>query len=76
MAWFKVAMLEVYNLDKSMAMIAKKRGLRTSRFTYSLDKANPKSYSEMLVHAQNYIHMDEGALTWWEIDRKLKRKQA
>lgn len=59
----KVAILEVYNLDESMAMLGMKRGLRTSCFIYSLEKTHPKSYSEMLACMQKYICMDERALT-------------
>lgn len=69
-------MLEVYNLDKSMVMLALKRGHCPSHFTYSLDKTFFKSYSEMLARAQKYIHADEGALTQHEINEKSKKKQA
>lgn len=39
-AWFKIAMLEVYYLDEFVAMLTLKRGLRPYRFTYSLDKTS------------------------------------
>lgn len=64
-AWFMVATLKVYHLDESIAMLALKWGLCPSHLTYSLDKISIKSYSEMLVHAQKYIHKDEGALSTW-----------
>lgn len=56
---FKSATLEIYNMDESIAMLALKRGLRSFRFTYSLDKTYPKSYSELLTHAQKYIRVEE-----------------
>lgn len=49
MARFKSAALEIYHLDESMAILAIKRGLCTSCFTYFLDKKHPKSYLELLT---------------------------
>lgn len=69
-------MLEVYYLDEYVSMLTLKRWLCISYFTYSLDKIFFKSYLEMLAHVQKYIHMDKGAPTWWEIDRKPRKKQA
>lgn len=63
MTWFKVATLEIYNLDKSVAMLVMKRGLRPFKFTCLLDKIYYKSYLELLVHTQKYILIEEGALT-------------
>lgn len=51
MAQFKVATLEVYNLDESIAILIMKRGLRTFHFMYLLDKTHLKSYLEVLAHA-------------------------
>lgn len=50
-AKFKATMLEVDNLDESMAMLVMKRGLYNSYFTYLLDKTHAKSYFEMLARA-------------------------
>lgn len=55
MARFKLAILEVYNLDELVTMLAMKRELCPSYFTYSLDKMSPKSYLKMMVHVQKYI---------------------
>lgn len=55
MARFKTATFEVYHLDNSMATLVLKRGLRLSRFSYSLDKKPSNSYVELLSHAQKYI---------------------
>lgn len=55
-AYFKVATLEIYHLDEDMAMLSMKQGLCPSRFTFSLDKTFYKSYSELLMHIQKYIH--------------------
>ena len=61
MARFNMAILEVRNLNKDMAILAMKRGLRRSRFTYSLNKTLLRTYTELLEHAYKYIRMDEGA---------------
>lgn len=74
-ARFKVATLEVHNMDKSMIMLALKRGLHPSHFTYLLDKIFSKFYSEMLARTQ-YTYANERALTRWEIDRKPNEKQS
>lgn len=73
---FKVATLEVYHLDESVAMVALKRGLQPSCLTYSLDKAPTKNYLEMLTRAQKCIHGNEGALSQCEADGKLSKKKA
>lgn len=57
-----------------MAILAMKKGLRTFYFTYSLDKKHLKC-SELLTHAQKYIHMEEGDRTWKELDGKPQKKQ-
>ena len=44
-----------------MAISAMKRGLRASRFTYSLDKTLPRTYAELLERAYKYMRADEGA---------------
>lgn len=69
-AGFKAATWKVYNLDESMAMLAMKRGLCTSCFTYTLDNSHSKFYSEMLAHAQKYIYVDEKAFNRGEISEK------
>lgn len=46
---FKLVMLEVYNLDQSVAMLAMKRGFHTSYFTCSMDKKHSRSYLELLT---------------------------
>lgn len=76
---FKLAILEIYNLDESVAMLAMKRGLRSSRFIYSLDKTYLKSYSKLLIHAQKYIHAKEATskkLMESQRGRKLEKIQA
>ena len=61
MAWFNAATLEVRDLNEDMAISAMKRGLRGSRFTYSLDKTLPRTYAELLERAYKYMRADEGA---------------
>ena len=61
MAHFNVATLEITDLNEFVAMSALKKGLKQSRFTYSLDKTFPKTYSKLLARASKYIRADEGA---------------
>lgn len=75
MAWLKSIILEIYDLDERVAMLALKRGLHSSRFTYSLDKIYQKSYSKLLTRAQKYIWAEEATVVRWEIDRKPRRKK-
>ena len=49
MARFNVATLEITDLNEVVAMSAFKKGLKQSRFTYSLDKTFPRTYSELLA---------------------------
>ena len=60
-ARFNTATLEVRDLNEDMAISAMKRGLRASRFTYSLDKTLPRTYAELLERAYKYMRTDEGA---------------
>lgn len=76
MVQFNAATLEIYNLDDCVAILALKRELCTSHFTYSLNKTYPKSYLEMLDPSQKYIRTDEGALTQQKMDEKPRKKQA
>ena len=61
MARFNAATLEVKDLNENMTISAIKRGLRGSRFTYSLDKTLPRTYAELLERAYKYMRVDEGA---------------
>ena len=61
MARFNAATLEITDLNEVVAMSAFKKGLKQSRFTYSLDKTFPKTYPELLARASKYIRADEGA---------------
>lgn len=54
-----MAALEVYNLDKSVAMLDRKREYRISWFTYTLDKKPSMTYLELLTHAQMYSHVEK-----------------
>ena len=60
-AHFNMATLEIIDLNEYVAMSTLKKGLKQSRFTYSLDKPFPKTYSELLARASKYIRADEGA---------------
>ena len=55
MSCFKVVMLEVRNLDHSIAMLALKKGLKANSFYTSFSKRFPWNFSELLVCANKYI---------------------
>ena len=61
MARINTATLEVKDLNEDMAISAMKRGLRGSRFIYSLDKTLLWIYVELLERAYKYMYVDEGA---------------
>ena len=61
MTRFNAATVEVRDLNEDMAISAMKKGLRGSRFTYSLDKTLLRTYVELLEHAYKYMRADEGA---------------
>ena len=75
MARFNVATLEVRDLNEDMAISTMKRGLRGSRFTYSLNKTLSRIYTELLEHAYKYIHTDEAAFDRHQTDRKDQKKK-
>ena len=58
---FNAATLEVWDLNEDMTISAMKRGLRGSRFIYSLDKILPRTYVKLLEHAYKYMRTDERA---------------
>lgn len=74
-ARFKSAILEIYDLDEHVAMLASKRGLRSSKFTYSIYKTYPRSYLELLTCAQKYIWVEEVVVVQQETDGKPRRKK-
>lgn len=78
MAQFKVATLEVYHLDKFVAMLALKRGLYPSYLTYSLDKTPTKFYSDMLAYHRNIFTLTREPLHWarpmeGQVRRRLRK---
>ena len=70
-----MATLEIYNLDDSFAMSVLKRGLCTFRINFSLDKKTDRSYSKVLLRAEKYIHVKEGANARHEIEEKSSTKK-
>nr|XP_010906742.1 uncharacterized protein LOC105033577 [Elaeis guineensis] len=61
MAHFNAATFEIKDLNKDMAISAMKRGLKESRFIYSLDMTFLQIYAELLERAYKYIHANEDA---------------
>ena len=59
MVHFNTTTLEVQDLNENMAILIIKRGLRESRFTYTLNKTLPQTYAELLEHTYKYIYADE-----------------
>ena len=74
-ARFNTATLEITDLNEYVAMSALKKGLKQSRFTYSLDKTFTKTYSELLARASKYIRADEGATSQRETEGKKEVKK-
>ena len=70
-----MAMLEVRDLNKDMAISTMKRSLRGSRFFYSLDKTLLRIYAELLKCAYKYIHADEAASDRHQIEGKSPKKK-
>ena len=60
-ARFNAIAMEVPNLNEQVALSAMKKGLKASRFTFSLDKKTPKTYAELLTRAQKYALAEEQA---------------
>ena len=75
MVRFNAATLEVKDLNEKMALSIKKRDLRGSRFTYSLDKTLSRTYVELLEHAYKYMHTDERASDRRQIEGKSQKKK-
>ena len=59
MARFNKVILEVKDLNEDIAISAMKRGLRRSKFSYSLDETLPQTYAELLERTYKYICVDE-----------------
>ena len=74
-AHFNVATLEIRELNEDMAISIMKRGMRGSRFTYSLNKTLSRIYAELLKRAYKYIHTDEGASNRHQTDEKCQKKK-
>ena len=74
-ACFNAATFEVKNLNENMAISAMKRGLRGSRFTYSLDKTLPWTYAELLECTYKYMRADEGASDRRQTKSKGQKKK-
>ena len=58
-----------------MAISVMKRGLRGSKFFYSLDKTLLRIYAKLLEHAYKYIRIDEGASDWRQTEEKGQKKK-
>ena len=72
---FNVAKLEVKDLGEDMAISAMKRGLRESRFIYSLEKNHPRTYFELLDRAFKHIRVDEAASDHCRMESKGQKKK-
>ena len=58
-----------------MAISAMKKGMKGSRFTYSLDKILLRTYAELLERMYKYIRMDEATSDQCQIDEKGQKKK-
>ena len=74
-ARFNAATLEVKDLNENMTISIMKRGLRGSRFTYSLDKTLHWTYVELLKRAYKYMRADKGASDRRQTKGKSQKKK-
>ncbi|XP_014679194.1 PREDICTED: uncharacterized protein LOC106819047 [Priapulus caudatus] len=56
---FNVAVLEVWNLDQSVAMAALKGGLQKNDLLFSLEKKYPRDFADLLARAEGYVRAEE-----------------
>ena len=56
---FNAAILEVRQLDPSVAMTAMKSGLRSCPFQFFIKKTYPRSWPEMLARAEKYANAED-----------------
>ena len=75
MVRFNAITLEVKDLNEDMAILAMKRGLRGSRFTYSLDKNHPWTYAELLECVYKHIHVGEATSNWRQAEGKDQKER-
>ena len=75
MARFNTITLEVRDLNEDMTISAMKRGLRGSRFTYSLDKTLLRIYAEFLERVYKNICANEDASDRHQIEKKDQKKK-
>lgn len=69
------ATLEVPDLNETITMSAMKKGLRSSRIIFFLDKKLIRSYSKLLTHAQKYTLAEKQAASQCQAERKLVSKK-
>ena len=56
MSLFKVAILEVHDLDHSIMILTFIKGLKVDNFYFSLVKRFPRNFMELLIRADKYIN--------------------
>ena len=56
---FNVIVLEVQNLDQSVAMAALKGGLQKNDLLFSLKKKYPRDFADRLARAEGYARAEE-----------------
>ena len=56
---FNVTVLEVRNLDQSIAMAALKGGLQKNDLLFSLEKKYPRDFVDLLARAEGYARAEE-----------------
>ena len=71
---FNAATLEVRDLNEDIAIPTMKRGLRGSRFAYSLDKTLLQIYAELLEHVYKYIRTDKATSDRYQKKKKIRRR--
>ena len=74
MARFNMITLEIRDLNEDMTISAMKRGLKGSKFTYSLDKILPQTYVKLLERAYKIFAWMRVLLTDVRQKEKIRKR--
>ena len=75
MMHFNIATLEILYLNEDMAISAMKRGLKSFKFAWSLDKMLSRTYLKLLEHAYKYVCVKERDSNRCESEKKDQKKK-
>ena len=72
-AHFNKEALSIDEIDDKILMAAFTNGLRKGKFLFSLYKNDPKTMSDVLYKATNYMNAEDALLAWEEKPKKRER---